>query len=126
MTKSPIMAGLLTCALWGANAHAQTRAPNLGKLEALQERYNELAARYRGKCETATIYTEIDRDIHLIEQGGVLASDPIMFPMARTIVRTLRSLQQQLTDGVCARATDYGDLSQMIGDILDEDNAKHR
>jgi hypothetical protein len=125
MTKSLINACFLTCALWSVDTHGQTRPPNpLDRLEALQMRYSDLAARYQKRCEAAADHTE--RNSLLIEQGGALAHDPTMGPMAGLIAMTLRSLQQQLTDEVCANAADYADLSRAIENILEEDKAEHR
>jgi len=123
MRKHLAIACFSGCGLFVVSAYAQTSTYNSTKLRALQTQYEELSARYQEKCKSTDNKTEI-KLLH-IDQGAGL-SEGIIGPVIIELVDVVRSLQKQVTDGMCERATEYADLAQTIGDILEGDNAKSR
>ncbi len=123
MRKHLAIAYIGGCGLFAVSAYGQTSTLNPTKFRALQTQYEELAARYQGKCKSTENETEM-KLLH-IKQGAGLA-EGIIGPVTIELVEVVRSLQKQITDGMCERATEYADLAQAIGDILEEDNVKSR
>ena len=115
MRKRIAIAYVIGGIFFAGGANAQTGALDPIKLKALQTQYEELAARYKKRCDLI----DYDRDIDLlrIKQGAALA-EGVVFPMTMQIVTVLENIQKQINDDMCDRAKDYSNLAETIGDIL--------